>query len=183
MTMEKRPGPTFGLFTLMATGLVVLFLSAALSAQTSGVNAQDAWARVPVPSKMETAVYMMLENHGSQSRSVVSVSSDAADKVEMHQTKTMKSGAQSSGDGKPMGGGMSKSMDKTTSESSNQTMMAMTPVSKIEIPANGKTMLEPNGFHLMMFGLKTRPAAGDKLNLTLKLDDGTSVPVVATVRK
>jgi len=35
----------------------------------------------------------------------------------------------------------------------------------------------------MLFGLKTRPAVGDKLNVTLKLDDGTTVPVEATVRK
>ncbi len=35
----------------------------------------------------------------------------------------------------------------------------------------------------MLFGLKTRPAPGDKINATLKLDDGTTVPVEAIVRK
>ena len=47
----------------------------------------------------------------------------------------------------------------------------------------GKASLQPNGLHIMMFGLKTRPAAGDTINVTLRLDDGTSVPVAATVRK
>ena len=59
----------------------------------------------------------------------------------------------------------------------------MTPVTQIAVPANGKSTLSPNGFHLMLFGLKSRPAEGDKLMVTLKLDDGTTVPVTAVVRK
>lgn len=64
-----------------------------------------------------------------------------------------------------------------------RSVMRMTPVAEIGIPAKGKASLQPNGLHIMMFGLKTRPAAGDTINVTLRLDDGTSVPVAATVRK
>ena len=42
-------------------------------------------------------------------------------------------------------------------------MMVMTPVSQISIPAKGKTSFDPNGFHIMLFGLKTRPEVGDKI--------------------
>jgi copper(I)-binding protein len=35
----------------------------------------------------------------------------------------------------------------------------------------------------MLFGLKARPAVGDTITATLTLDDGTMVPVSATVKK
>jgi copper(I)-binding protein len=35
----------------------------------------------------------------------------------------------------------------------------------------------------MLFGLKSRPAEGGKISITLKLDDGSTVPVTASVRR
>jgi hypothetical protein len=61
-------------------------------------------------------------------------------------------------------------------------MMSMSPVKSIALPA-GKTELKPGGLHIMIFGLKPRPAVGDHLNVTLTLDDGSKVPVSAVVRK
>jgi periplasmic copper chaperone A len=142
--------------TLAALSIALLwgpFWAASLGAQDAGIVVRDAWARVPQPSKMETALYMVIENHSPQKRAVVSASSDAAGKVEMHQMRM---------DGR---------------------IMIMTPVAEIAIPARGKASLSPNGFHMMMYRLKTRPTAGDTLNVVLKLDDGTAVPVTATVRK
>ncbi|MGH9645785.1 MAG: copper chaperone PCu(A)C [Bryobacteraceae bacterium] len=137
-------------FMLIAVGLLS---GVGLRAQDSGVIAHDGWVRVPLPSKTETALFVVLENHSKERRAVVSASSDAAEKVEMHEMK----------------------MDRT--------MMVMKPVSEIGIPAKGKTALSSNGFHLMMFGLKTRPAVGDTITVTLKLDNGETVPVKAEVRK
>jgi len=132
--------------------LGILF-SGMLNAQTPDVIARDAWVRVPLPSKTETALYVVVENHSSQRRIIVSASSDSAAAAEMHQM----------------------TMVKMT--------MVMTPISQIAIPARGKTSFNPNGLHIMLYGLKTRPVPGDTINATLKLDDGTTVPVVATVRK
>jgi len=130
-----------------------LLFSATISAQTDAVTARDAWVRVPAKSKTETALYMVVENHTSQPRAIVSVSTDAAASAELHQMQMVK------------------------------TMMVMTPVSQVAIPAHGKASFDPNGYHVMLFGLKTRPAPGDKIDVTLKLDDGTTVPVEAIVRK
>lgn len=148
-----------------------LLFASVLAAQNGAVVAHDAWARIPAPSKMETAVYMVIENHSAQPRAVVSVSSNAADKVEMHQMKML--AAEKKEEKASSMPGMAK----------KEEMMVMTPVTQIAVPANGKSTLSPNGFHLMLFGLKSRPAEGDKLLVTLKLDDGTTVPVTAVVRK
>jgi copper(I)-binding protein len=125
----------------------------ALAAQDAAVTARDGWVRVPLPSKTDTALFVVLENHSAEKRKVVSVSSDAAASAEMHEMKMVKM------------------------------TMVMTPLTEIPIPAKGKTSLNENGMHIMLFGLKTRPAVGDMINVTLKLDDGSTVPVTATVRK
>lgn len=130
-----------------------LFFAATFHAQDGDVVVRDAWVRVPAPSKMETALYLVIENHGSQKRALVSASSDLAGKIEMHQMRM---------DGK---------------------VMIMTLVAKIDIPARGKATLSPSGFHMMMFRLTTRPTVGDNVKVILKLDDGTSIPVTATVKK
>jgi copper(I)-binding protein len=49
-------------------------------------------------------------------------------------------------------------------------MMRMSPVSQIDVPANGKTELKPGGLHVMLFGLKGKPVEGDTFVVTLKLD-------------
>jgi copper(I)-binding protein len=129
-----------------------LFLTE-LVAQDASVVARDAWVRVPAPSKMDAALFLVVENHSAQKRRIVAVSTDAAQVAEMHEMR----------------------MERMT--------MVMTPIKEISIPVNGKTSLNPDRLHIMLFGLKARPAIGDMINVTLKLDDGSTVPVTATVRK
>jgi len=132
---------------------VAVLLSLHLIAQDGGVTARDAWARIPLPSKNDTALFVVVENHTAQKRKIVAVSTDAAQVAEMHEMR----------------------MERMT--------MVMTPIKAIDIPAHGKTSLNPDRYHIMLFGLKARPAVGDKIDVRLKLDDGTIVPVTATVRK
>jgi len=165
--------------------VAVLTSSSAAAGQDSEVVAHDAWVRVPAPSKMDTALYLVLENHTSTPRAVVSASSDAAAKVEMHEMKIVKkddSMSKAAGSTDKSMGSSDSSMSMSMNEHSSQPMMTMTLVGRIVIPANGKVALAPNGLHFMIFGLKSRPAMGDKIKVTLKLDDGTTVPVVATVK-
>jgi copper(I)-binding protein len=146
-------GPGRGSLFRLAAGLSLMVLAVVLAAQDPAVMARDGWARVPAPSKTETALFVVLENHSNQRRKVVSVSTDAAAAAEMHEMKMVRM------------------------------IMSMTPVTEIAIPAKGKTSLNPDGLHIMLFGLKTRPTVGDTIKVTLKLDDGSTVPVTATVRK
>ncbi|MBL0173035.1 MAG: copper chaperone PCu(A)C [Gemmatimonadaceae bacterium] len=125
----------------------------ALHAQTAPVTVRDAWVREPAASRKTTAAFLVIENAGTTKRAIVSASSDAAETVELHEM--VRDGA----------------------------MMKMSPVKTIDVPANGKTELKPGGLHIMMFGLKKQPVAGDTLRITLTLDDGTKTIVAAPVRK
>ena len=132
---------------------LLMGVSSGARAQSSSLAAHDAWAREPAPSKDVTGLFVVLENSGASPRSLVSASSDAAGKVELHEMKMVNG------------------------------MMSMSPVKQIDVPAHGKTELKPGGLHIMLFDLKKHPAPGDTLALTLAFDDGTKVPVTATVRK
>jgi len=144
--------------SVACVGIVVLCLAPVVfapsaRAQEPALVARDAWVRQPLPSKDETALYLVIENHSPQHRYLVAVSAEGVDKAELHEMKMQ---------------GM---------------MMRMNLIPQILVPAKNKATLSPNGLHVMLFGLKARPAVGDSLNVTLKFDDGTTVPVVATVKK
>jgi len=128
-------------------------LAAALGAQEGSIVAKDAWARVPLPSQNDIAVFLVLENHTGEKRTIVSVSSDAASSGEIHEMIMQRA------------------------------VMKMVPVARVTVGAHGKKSFDPNDLHIMLFGLKKKPSVGDTITLTLKMDDGTSVPVTATFRK
>ncbi len=131
-----------------------LMLSPALTAQNVNVAVHDAWLRVPLPAQDQTALYFVIENHSPAPKAIVSASSPSAAKIEMHEEK----------------------MD------ASKKMMSMTPIARIAVPANGKVMLQPGGYHMMVFGLKSRPAAGGTFPVSVTLDDGTTIAVTAMVR-
>jgi copper(I)-binding protein len=136
------------------TSVVLLFAMGALAAQAQAPEliVKNAWARMPLAPQNNSAVYMMLENPSTTTRSVVSVATADADKAELHEMRTEGS------------------------------MMTMTPAKEVRVPAKGSVEFKPGGFHIMLFRVKKPVKAGDHLNLVLKLSDGASVPVVATVR-
>jgi copper(I)-binding protein len=61
-------------------------------------------------------------------------------------------------------------------------MMMMRPVKNgIPIPANGKVDLDPNGFHIMLLGLRKPFVNGDHVPLSLTFKDGAGVESTVTV--
>ncbi len=144
---------------LLVTAMFVLSGAAlmfptALTAQSGNVVVHDAWLRVPLPAQDQTALFFVIENHGSAAKAIVSASSPSAAKIEMHEAK----------------------MDPS------RKMMSMTPVARIPVPANGMATLKPGGFHMMVFGLKSRPMAGMTFPVSVTMDDGTTIAVTAMVR-
>jgi periplasmic copper chaperone A len=150
--MTQRPIlPAFLMTVLCAAGAFVAATPAL--AQTPVLTAHDAWAREPMGGRNMTGVFVVVENAGATPRAIVSASTDAADKVELHEMKNE--------------GGM----------------MRMSPVKQIDVPAKGKVELKPGSFHVMLFGIKGKPAAGDTMQLTLTFDDGTKLTTPAQFRR
>ncbi len=131
----------------------VLLLTPHTHAQSSSLSAHDAWVREPMGGRNMTGVFVVVENAGGTPRAIVSAATDAAEKVELHEMKNE--------------GGM----------------MRMSPVSQIPVPAHGKVELKPGSFHVMLFGIKGKPAPGDAIDLTLTFDDGSKITTKAAVRR
>ncbi|MGE3957233.1 MAG: copper chaperone PCu(A)C [Vicinamibacterales bacterium] len=131
----------------------LLFLSGSAPMAQAPIVASDPWMREPMARAEQTAVFVVLENRTPEKRQLVSATSTVADRVELHTMST------------------------------ENGMMRMMPVKAIDVPANGKAELRPGSFHIMLFGLKERPASGASVDLTLTFDNGQTVPIKAVVRK
>lgn len=118
----------------------------------NALDIRDPYARSVPPGQPNSAVFMQIVNRGVAARALVGGRSDAARVVELH-THTMEDG-----------------------------MMRMRRIERIEIPGKGAVSLEPGGMHVMLIGLRRNLDSGDTVNLTLDLDDGTTLDVKAPVR-
>lgn len=96
-----------------------------------------------------SAAYFTLVGDGT-AKSVTSVTSPDAGRVEMHESK--------------MEGGM----------------MAMVPITSIDVPASGSVELRPGGKHLMLFDVAEAARTAGSVRLELHYADGTTQALVAT---
>lgn len=137
----------------VACAVVALLLRAGAAFAQASLTVSDPWMRQPMAAAQQTGAFLVIENRTTEKRQLVSASSPVADKVELH-TMSMDGG-----------------------------MMKMTQVKAIDVPANGRAELRPGSFHIMLFGLKSRPEDGASVDLTLTFDNGQTLPVKAVVRK
>ena len=141
---------------MLAAALVSASVCA--SAWADGVRAgaldiKDPWARATVPGQANGAGYLEVDNMGSTPDRLVSVHSDAAQKVEMH-TMTMENGTAQM---REVDGG-------------------------VEVPAGGKVTVAPGGYHLMFVKLKAPFAAGASVPVVLTFQKAGDVKVMMPVR-
>lgn len=120
---------------------------------TGGIKVSEAWARSSPMMERAGAAYLVLQNSGAVDDKLLSVESDVARTIELHETKES--------------GGM----------------MEMSPVPNIPIPANSKVELKPGGLHVMLIGLNRELKAGDEVQLTLNFEKAGKVPVTAEVKE
>jgi periplasmic copper chaperone A len=133
----------YWLFTLT---LLVLSAPVLRADDQVAVTVQNPWMRA-VPNVMDTtAVYMVLVNNGSSPVQLVGGTTVIADSVA------------------PM---------ITTKEGEGlKQVVGMKGVDALEIPAHGTLVLEPNGNHLMVMGLKEHPKEGVQVDFTIRLEPG-----------
>ena len=99
-----------------------------------------------LPGNLPAGGYVVLENDADQPATLSSASSAAYASVMLHHSSTA--------------GGMSR----------------MTMVDALAIPAHGKIVLAPAGYHLMLMQAKTPVKSGGTVTVTLTFADGSSLP-------
>lgn len=135
---------------LLVLALAVLTLSCRPESSDDRLLIRNPWAAATPPGATVAAVYMSIDL--GQADAIVSASTPAARKVEMHTTTTQ--------DG---------------------TMM-MRPVGSVEITPGKPFVFEPGGTHFMLIDLKEPLQAGTSFPLTLKFRRRHELTVEVQVR-
>ena len=140
----------------------LLFAAASVYGQTGGpgMRVEEAWARRapmmesggPKGGSGNGAIYATLVNPGKERDALISATSDAAGAAEIHESY------------QDMG------------------MMMMRPVKMIEVPAGGKVVMKPGGYHIMLLNLKRELKAGQMVNVTLRFQKAGNIPVSAEIK-
>lgn len=140
---------------LILVGLLAAAMNSAI-AHAAGAADQltvsDAYIRLAPPGAMATGAYMTIRNAGPREVRVVKAASTVSRSAELH-THLNEGG-----------------------------VMKMRQVKDIPVPPGGETLLKPGGLHVMLIDMRLSLREGDRVPITLGLDDGSSkeigVPVI-----
>lgn len=124
-----------------------------LAYANSDIMAHDAYARATPPNAPTSAIFAQFMNQGDEDRYIVSVSTPAAGKVELHDVIH-------DGD-----------------------VMQMRQIEKIKLPAHGMAELKPGSLHIMLFDLKQPLAEGEKIDVEVTFANGEKLSFQAPVKK
>jgi periplasmic copper chaperone A len=86
-----------------------------------------------------------------------------------------------SGSGEDQLTGVSSDIASDVSMNTTTASDQMQPVKSFSIPAGGKLVLKSGGNHLMLMGLRKKPAIGDKVTFRLRFATSAPITVHATV--
>jgi hypothetical protein len=120
------------------------------ASQRTAPRVSGAWVRLPAAAGRPAAGYFEIQ--GRPGDALVSVSSPAAGRVEMH------------------------------SMTSDGGVMRMRAESRLDLDSAGRLVLAPGGNHLMLFDLDPALRPGARIPLTLSFASGASVTVNAEAR-
>ena len=137
--------------------LVVTRSPAPAAAQAaSAIRLENPWAR-RAPAQgghggANGAAYVTIRNDGVEGDALVAAASDAAARVELHET--VKDGD----------------------------VMKMRPLPKLGIAARDRVEMKPGGHHIMLLGLKRDLKPGDRVTVTLTFEKAGPMSIEAPVR-
>ncbi|MGI5308502.1 copper chaperone PCu(A)C [Rheinheimera sp. WS51] len=145
------------LITKLYFSLLVLLSPALFANPATIIDVLDAQVRQPMVGRTVTAGYFTLQNKSADDLSLVSVSSDAFERIELHQ------------------------------HSHRNGVMRMEQVDAITVEAASSVTLKPGGLHLMLFEPKTDLVIGEVIILTLTFSNqqefDIEVPIVALPKR
>jgi copper(I)-binding protein len=133
----------------------------------SAVQVSQAWARrAPMLGQTSSshghaaathgagngAVYVLIENRGTEPDALLAATSDAAATAELHETR--------------LEGGV----------------MRMHPLPRVDLPPGGRIEMKPGGYHIMLLGLTRDLHAGDTVAVRLRFEKAGERMIEAPVR-
>jgi len=136
--------------------------TASIEIEPPGITVQRAWIRPatlpvghPTPDSdhdhdhdhgestgVISAMYLVIENGGSQPVQLIAIETDVARVVELHETQNQNG------------------------------LFRMRPVESVEVPARGEVVFEPGGLHVMLIDIQEELEAGDTVAVTLVFNTG-----------
>lgn len=123
--------------------LILTTLALSPIAQASmDIMTHHPYARATPPNAATSAVFLELMNHSEQDRAIVSASTSAAGKVELHDVIH------------------------------DDDVMKMRQVERIEIPAQSQVSLQPGGLHIMLFDLTKPLLEGESIDVEVHFANG-----------
>lgn len=131
-------------------GFLTVFLLGACAPQED-MEVDDAWAN-PALQGGNGGVYFVLRNHSGNADELVSISSEIAENIEIHESVM------------------------------NGDVMQMHQLESVALPAGSEVAFGPGGYHVMLVGLKRDLAAGDEFDVTLHFRDFEDIAVRVTIR-
>lgn len=138
---------------IAAMGLCAAGSAWAKDYQAGQVEIDDLWVRASAPGQSNGAGYMEIDNKATAADRLLSVSSSAAERVELHTVETKDGVAKM----RQVEGG-------------------------IALPAGGEVKLAPGGYHVMFLKLKAPFAEGATVPATLKFEKAGEVAVQFKVK-
>lgn len=155
--------------------LAALAMVAAACGGGSAIDVDDPWARNSPMMATAGAVYMDITADADDALIGASVDDSIAAVVEIHETMAMDDDMAGDADDGEMGDDMEGE--------DHGGMMSMSPVERIELPADETVFLEPGGFHVMLLDLAAPLEVGDTFELTLEFESGETQTVEVEVRE
>jgi periplasmic copper chaperone A len=142
-------------FAMLLAAMTAYFTlsSGQMAAAHDGIHIEDAYARVSGETAKSAAVFMTLMNHSVEDDRLLSVTSDAAVRAELH-THTL---------------------------DTNGVMHMGEVIEGFPIMGQEAHMLDRGGDHIMLLGLKQGLKQGDTVTLTLKFERGEEIVVEVPV--
>ncbi len=141
-------------FGALAVALLgTLAIAGVASAEDGAIRVNEAWARATPGGARTGAVYLTVTNAGTTLDTITGVSTPAADKAELHQMKI------------------------------ENGIMEMRPVPALAVPPGQSLTLGPNGYHVMLTGLRAPLKEGGTVPLTLTFEHAGPVSVTASIAK
>lgn len=115
------------------------------------ITVENPYVRETIPGTSSSAAYMVIKNRSDKDVKLLAATSNISKRIELHQ-HLMQDG-----------------------------MMKMREVEGITVPANSSVVLQPSGYHIMIFALQNGVKAGEKVPFSLLFSDNQTVEVIATV--